>query len=273
MGAFGQQEGEGQVFYRYNAATGQMEEFVPPEPTLLERARNALTNARSTFVLSLTGGKKMVPNVLGRAAMVHVGNGWVYFKPDEETLYEVTEVSWDGPEYAAHTVTYTDESAESRQGNLGTIAGAAIGTAVLPGLGTLIGAAIGSESDDEARRAARRKTREEYEEVPATCRIYLSRAYDHQEILITTKVKGDKAADLLGLVVIGPQDAPMPNPVPVPMPVAVPIPVVAPEMADVPMVSAAGIDPYEELKKAKELLDLGILTPEEFGAMKARLLG
>ena len=58
----------------------------------------------------------------------------------------------------------------------------------------------------------------------------------------------------------------MPNPVPVPVPVAVPVAV--PEAMPV-----AGVDPYEELKKAKELLDLGILTPEEFGAMKARLLG
>lgn len=32
-------------------------------------------------------------------------------------------------------------------------------------------------------------------------------------------------------------------------------------------------DTYEELKRAKELLDEGILTEEEFAAEKARLLG
>jgi hypothetical protein len=32
-------------------------------------------------------------------------------------------------------------------------------------------------------------------------------------------------------------------------------------------------DPYEELKKAKELLDQGILTEEEFAAEKAKILG
>ena len=36
MGVFGKPKEEGQVFYRYNAASDRMEEFFPPEPTLLE---------------------------------------------------------------------------------------------------------------------------------------------------------------------------------------------------------------------------------------------
>ena len=35
---------------------------------------------------------------------------------------------------------------------------------------------------------------------------------------------------------------------------------------------AAGMDPYEELKKLKELLDMGIVTQEEFEAKKKKLL-
>ena len=35
---------------------------------------------------------------------------------------------------------------------------------------------------------------------------------------------------------------------------------------------AAGMDPYEELKKLKELLDLDIITKEEFEAKKKQLL-
>lgn len=273
MGLFGKPQDEGQTFYRYNDKTNRMEEFVPPEPTLLDKARKAITNARSTYMLTLTGGRKLVPNMLGKAAMVHVGNGFVYFKPDEETLYEVMEVSWDGPAFESHMVTYVDENAESKQGKAGTIAGAAIGTAIMPGVGTLIGAAIGASSDDEAERKARIKTREEYEEVPATCRIYLERTYDRKEILITTKVREDKADELLALVVIGPDDAPVPTaPVPVPVPVAVPVAVPMPEVIDVPAVPVGGSDPYEELKKLKELLDLGIITPEEFERKKTSLL-
>ena len=35
----------------------------------------------------------------------------------------------------------------------------------------------------------------------------------------------------------------------------------------------AAMDPYEELKKLKELLDMGIVTEEEFNAKKKQLLG
>ena len=50
--------------------------------------------------------------------------------------------------------------------------------------------------------------------------------------------------------------------------------------ADAPVPSAgaqtsgpqAGMDPYEELKKRKELLDLDIITKEEFEAKKKKLL-
>ena len=37
--------------------------------------------------------------------------------------------------------------------------------------------------------------------------------------------------------------------------------------------SASNMDPYEELKKLKELLDMGILTEEEFQLKKKQLLG
>jgi hypothetical protein len=40
-----------------------------------------------------------------------------------------------------------------------------------------------------------------------------------------------------------------------------------------PPPAAAAEDPYEELKKAKELLDQGILTQAEFDVQKQKILG
>ena len=40
-----------------------------------------------------------------------------------------------------------------------------------------------------------------------------------------------------------------------------------------PASTTAANDPYEELKKAKELLDAGVITQADFDAMKARILG
>lgn len=45
----------------------------------------------------------------------------------------------------------------------------------------------------------------------------------------------------------------------------------APEQPAAP--AAAPMDPYEEIKKAKELLDMGIITQAEFDAKKIQLLG
>lgn len=46
----------------------------------------------------------------------------------------------------------------------------------------------------------------------------------------------------------------------------------APAPAPAPAL-AAEVDPYEQLKEAKKLLDEGILTEEEFAAEKKKLLG
>ncbi len=46
-----------------------------------------------------------------------------------------------------------------------------------------------------------------------------------------------------------------------------------PEYAPPPPPAEPEVDRYDELKKAKELLDSGILTEDEFAAEKARILG
>jgi hypothetical protein len=46
-----------------------------------------------------------------------------------------------------------------------------------------------------------------------------------------------------------------------------------PAAAAPPPPAAAAVDPYAELKQAKELLDQGILTQAEFDAQKQKILG
>jgi hypothetical protein len=50
-------------------------------------------------------------------------------------------------------------------------------------------------------------------------------------------------------------------------------PAAAPPAAAPPQAAAPAEDPYEQLKKAKELLDQGILTQAEFDAQKQKILG
>ena len=46
----------------------------------------------------------------------------------------------------------------------------------------------------------------------------------------------------------------------------------APEPEATPQAEPAQTDPYEDLKKSKELLDQGILTQAEFDAQKQKIL-
>ncbi len=46
-----------------------------------------------------------------------------------------------------------------------------------------------------------------------------------------------------------------------------------PAPAPAPVAAAPALDPIEALTQAKQLLDAGVLTQEEFDAQKARILG
>ena len=47
----------------------------------------------------------------------------------------------------------------------------------------------------------------------------------------------------------------------------------APAPAAAPAAPVEEVDPYEQLKEAKKLIDAGILTEEEFAAEKKKILG
>ena len=64
-----------------------------------------------------------------------------------------------------------------------------------------------------------------------------------------------------------PQQQYAPPPPPAPAAYAPPAPAPAPAAA------APALDPIEALTQAKQLLDAGVLTQEEFDAQKARILG
>ena len=253
----------GDEVHGQEAAAG--EALAVSEPGVLDRAMGAVATLQSTHVLTLSAGRRAVPNVMGKAVMVCVGGGVVYFQPDKETLYEVVEVAWDGPCYQQRMVTDTTSSSKTKGGRRGRVAGALIGSLLLPGVGTVVGAAIGTGSKAKTKGVSRSETYQEAVEVPAPCHILLEKLSTGEEIVITTDVMSDRAPRLLDLVegyeVQAEDVAPEPTGLPVE---AVP----SPEQR-----SAPAISPYEELKQLKELLDLGILTQEEFDERKASLLG
>lgn len=226
-------------------------------PASSQQQMGLLGTLQSTFVLTLTGGRRSVPNVMGKAMMVRLENGLVYFQPDRDVLYDVVEVRWDGPLYQLRTMTDAVSQSKTKSGRRGRLLGAVVGSVLAPGVGTIVGAAVGTGGKSKTKGMAHSETYQEQVEVPAPCRIVLERMDTHAEVTITTDLMSDKAPDYLGLV----QDFG------------------GPAYDDAPQASVQAIpesvqtaDPYEELKKAKELLDLGILTQAEFDAKKTELL-
>ena len=81
--------------------------------------------------------------------------GFIYFD-DIEGHYKITEFQWEGPRYQTVTTTsgvtkYNEKSRNSsvtqshgRDKRTGRLIGAAVGTAILPGAGTLVGALVGT---------------------------------------------------------------------------------------------------------------------------------
>lgn len=234
----------------------------PSAPTLAQQGASMLSSLQSTFMLTLSGGRKAVPNVMGKAVMVHTGKGIVYFQPDKQTLYEVVEIAWDGPHYQLREVTDSSHKSKTREGRKGRLTGAFVGTLLAPGIGTVMGAAMGTGKKSKTAGTAHSETYAERVEVPAPCRIILERLDTRAEVLITTNITSEKAPDLLALVALEEQAA---QELPAES---------GQEQSDQGQSASTGgsVDIYEELKKAKELLDLGILTQQEFDARKAALL-
>lgn len=84
-------------------------------------------------------------------------DGLVYFNTDESKLFELVEYSWSGPVYNLATQVqntgYTTSNT-TKKGKAGKMtAGALIGTALLPGVGTVVGAAIGASGKSKSATA------------------------------------------------------------------------------------------------------------------------
>jgi hypothetical protein len=192
-------------------------------------------------------GKSLIPTSLGKATLWQQCDGLVYFSQDPSTIYNVIDFQWSGPQYrtVTHTETKGKEHGETKR--KGRLLGAAVGTIVAPGLGTAIGAGFGTgnkKSDKNMEQSS--VTYDQQIEIPTQAILILRNVELSENISITIGCT-NSIGTLLGGFVRNPTQE---------------IHAYAEEISD----------PYDEIKKVKELLDMGVITQEEFENKKHQLL-
>lgn len=216
--------------------------------------------------LNLTSGKNLVTSsLIGSTTLRQQKDGYLYFNNNDNVLYELLEFVWSGPQYSTLTKSETNGTEKGKTKKKGRLVGALAGTLIVPGIGTVLGAAHGTgNKKSKTHLKSNTVTTDEAIEVDTPANIKLRNKQTGEIISIGFDCNNRIATQISTLTTL--EDYIQPTTV------------VDDNIVDDNIIADEKLlveetDPYEEIKKAKELLDMGILTQEEFDAKKKQLLG
>lgn len=175
-------------------------------------------------------------------------DGYIYFEENKNQLYTLVDIAWNGPRYTTTTTSHTEGRDKGKVKRKGRFLGAVVGTIIAPGIGTAIGAAHGTGNKKSKKNIVSDTLSTEHQsEVPTPCSIKLKDIESNQCITLNLQCLS-ALANRLSLLIKEEKAEAIYNS------------------------SSINSDPYEEIKKAKELLDMGIITQDEFDIKKKQLL-
>lgn len=176
-----------------------------------------------------------------------MNDGLIYLNSNKDVPLRLLNYEWSGPLYNTISKSDTIENHKGKTKRKGRILGAVVGTVLLPGVGTVIGAAHGTgNKKHKGKTQANTTTSQSQVEIFAPATLRLENINTKEIAVISCDIKSELNAQLLSIKCI--------------------------EENSVLENDDNINDPYEEIKKAKELLDMGILTQEEFDKKKKELL-
>lgn len=226
-----------------------------PKQLLKEAKQKLKQSITQKKVLQFTSSKKIV-GVDFWNTISKLDTGDVVFTLNEPTHFRLTEVEFDGPTYREES--HEDGKKVTKKKRHG-LAGAAIGTVLMPGVGTIAGAMVGNKNGKDKGTSSSHTTTTQIEEA-TNIRLILENTETHESAIVGVLGKQTDYQELLNfkapaaIIADTPtQEAP-----------------VTPETAND---STSLSDEIAELRKLKELVDEGILTQEEFDAKKKLVLG
>lgn len=251
MGLFGKKENENEIVRSDDRSgvlgkvSGAIKEKREEAKQLAEKQKGEISTSQKMCIGS---GKfaQEVPTTLWKQQ-----DGLVYFGKKADELFEIVSFSWDGPRFSDVTTSETTGGEKGKQKRTGRVIGATVGTVLAPGVGTVIGAAFGT-----GNKKANKKTKQSTVTSTDTVEVETIATLTMREVA-TGKIVARSFKGLQSSIIelqdfaqssIGSQDASIEP-------------------------HGETNDPYEELKKMKELLDMGVLSQDEFDLKKKELLG
>lgn len=184
-----------------------------------------------------------------------VDDNLVYFDKNDSILFEFIDYTWSGPQYKTVLKTDTKEEHKGKTKRKGRLLGAAVGSVIAPGVGTVIGAMAGTgNKKHQGATDSHSVTYEEYVEFDTPASMRIKNINDNEIITIDFNCNttiNNSLKQFIQTKSIGTDNLSMP--------------------IDVEAIEKE--DPYEEIKKLKELLDMDIISQEEFDKKKKQILG
>lgn len=188
-----------------------------------------------------------------QATMYQRSDGTIFFNNNSGDSFSLIGYSWNGPVYNSVQSSISNTNGkEVTKGRMGKMtAGAIIGSAIMPGFGTAVGAAIGGSGKKKKNINSTTRTNSFQRQMecmtPATLTFINNKNGQRFGITISCNSLIDSKIKCFIFSTANLENNE--------------------NIARTPV-----SDCYEEIKKAKELLDMGIITPEEFEIKKSQLL-
>ena len=187
--------------------------------------------------------------------------GYYYFSNSKELTgerYYLVGFDWSGPQYKVTSTTVTTGQDKQKGKKGSTLGGAAIGSIIAPGVGTLVGAAVGASGKKKTDINRKSETTSTQEELDTTAYLIFVEKDDKRIKKDAITCNSTIAKEVNSLTFTSEATA-----------------LGTAEIVNEPQIESTGnqTSVTDEIRKFKELLDEGIITQEDFDAKKKELLG
>lgn len=213
--------------------------------------------------------KKHKPHKIGGLKFFTDERGYYYFSFSKSLTgerYYLVGFEWSGPQYKVTSTTVTSGKDVQKGKKGSTLGGAAVGSLLAPGVGTLVGAAVGASGKKKTDINRKSETTSTQEELDTTAYLIFVEKDDKRIKRESIKCNSSIAKEVNALrftseaVAMERPEQEM---------ISEELTITAEDNRETETISS----PIEEIKQYKELLDAGILTQEEFDTKKKELLG